>query len=232
MHDDTALLIVLWAAEQVVDELVAERAALDVVIEKALVELTRAEEIVAGIVAEQVVLKEQEHGYSRRLHTYAKKRDDTRDLIDTGRAPDFLVAEQQYEKCAAIADEAETALLELMETQDETAHRKAGASDVRDLKAHGLQVRQDAKSQRLPGLEGELAAALDGRDTALKPVSPHLLVRYGNLRKKGLSCVVPVRDGNCTGCRMALNRTTFAEHKRGIAVHHCTNCGRFLGELL
>ena len=232
MHDETARLIVLWTAEQVVDELLVERAALDVAIEKAMAEFARAEEAVEGIADEQVVLKEQEHTYSRRLHTYAEKRDDTRELIDTGRAPDFQIAERQYEKCAAIADEAETALLELMESQDETDDRKAGASDVQDLKAHGLNVCRDAKSQRLPGLEDELAAAVDGRDTALKPIPPHELSRYANLRKKGLSCVVPVRDGNCTGCRMALNRTAVAEHKRGVSVHHCTNCGRFLGELL
>jgi predicted nucleic acid-binding Zn-ribbon protein len=232
MHDDTARLIVLWTAEQVVDDLFAERTALDVTIEKAKVELERAEENVAGIAGEQVLLRDKEHAFSRRLHTYAKKRDDTRELIDAGRAPDFLLAEQQFEKCAAIADEAETALLELMEVQDETAGRKAGASDVRDLKAHGLNVRQDAKTLRLPGLEEELVTAVDSRDAGLKPIATHLVGRYANLRKKGLTCVVPVQDGNCTGCRMALNRTTFAEHKRGIAVHHCTNCGRFLGELL
>ena len=232
MHDDTARLIVLWTAEQVVDDLLAERAALDVVIEKAKVALVRAEETVAGIAAEQLLLKEKEHAFSRRLHTYAKKRDETRELIDTGRAPDFFLAEQQFGKCAAIADEAETAQLEIMEVQDETEDRKAGASNVRDLKVHGLSVCQDAKSQRLPRLEEELATAVEARDTALKPVPTHMLSRYSNLRKKGLSCVIPVQDGNCTGCRMALNRTSFAEHKRGIAVHHCTNCGRFLGELL
>jgi predicted nucleic acid-binding Zn-ribbon protein len=215
-----------------VDGLHAERAALDVEIEKARVGLARAEETLAAIEAEQVVLKDAEHVHSRRLHNYAKKRDETRELINTGRAPDFQVAEIQAEKCAAIADEAETALLELMETQDETADRKAGASDVRDLKDHGLKVHQDAKSQRLPVLEEELATAVEVRDKALVPVSSHLVGRYNNLRKKGVSCVAPVLDGNCTGCRMALNRTTFAELKRGAAVHHCTNCGRFLGELL
>jgi predicted nucleic acid-binding Zn-ribbon protein len=232
MHEDTARLIVLWTAEVVVDDLLAERTALDVVIEKAMAELAQAEETVAGIEAEQVVLKEAEHTYSRRLHTYARRRDETRELIDTGRAPDFQVAEQQYEKCAAIADEAETNLLELMENQDEIAERNTRASDVRDLKAHGLQVRRDAKNQRLPRLEDELATAVVVRDKNLALVSPYLLGRYAKLRKKGLSCVVPVRDGNCTGCRMALNRTSFAELKRGIAGHHCTNCGRFLGELL
>ncbi len=232
MHEDTARLIALWTAEQVVDDLLSERAALDEAIEKAEAELVRAEEVVAGIAAEQEVLKEQEHTHSRRLHSYARKRDDTRELIDTGRAPDFLVAEQQHEKCAAIADEAETALLEIMETQDETASRKAGAVDVRDLKTHRLNACRDAKSKRLPELEASLAAAEGERDTALEPVSAYLLGRYSNLRKKSLSCVVPVRDGNCTGCRMALNRTTLAEHKRGVTVHHCTNCGRFLGELI
>lgn len=232
MHDDTAHLVTLWTAEQAVDALLAERAGLDTAIVQAEHVLAQANDKVKHIEAEQAQLQEQEHAHSRKLHTYTKKRDDTRHLIDTGATSDYLVAESQYQKCAAIADEVETALLDIMEKQDETKARHSGSIDIRDLKQHNLQEVQSAKTGRLPSLEQELEAASIVRDAARTPVPKHLMGRYDLLREKGLSCVSTVKDAACTACRIAVNRTMLAEHKRGAKVHHCTNCGRFLGEIV
>ena len=56
--------------------------------------------------------------------------------------------------------------------------------------------------------------------------------RYDDLRKKNMSVFGDVRDGVCQGCSVKLVPTELAEHRRGVAIHYCKSCGRFMGELL
>ena len=231
LHDDTLKLITLWEAEAIRDRLLLDIASLQEAIDTANVALKKSKKDIEAVEKEQEAKKTEEHGHSRRFHTYCKKRDDTRELIDTGRATDYEVAERQYASCAAIADEEETILLEIMEQLDTIAEKLQNAISVSELKEHQRDERKREQESQLPGLQEQLQAATAARDNAREDTPKQHMSRYDRLRVKKLSCVVPIVSGNCGGCRMKITSVHLAEHKRGATTHHCQNCGRFLGAL-
>ncbi|MEE2751567.1 MAG: C4-type zinc ribbon domain-containing protein [Myxococcota bacterium] len=231
LHADTLKLITLWDAEVIRDQLLLDIASLQQSIDAAEVALAKAQQDIRLVEEEQEAKKTEEHTHSRRFHTYSKKRDETRELIDTGRAPDYEVAERQYASCAAIADEEETQLLEIMEQLDVISEKLKNTISVSELKEHQRDERKQDQADQLPGLQEQLDAATSVRDAARSDTPKHLMGRYDRLRTKELSCVVPIVSGACSGCRMKVTSVHLAEHKRGATTHHCKNCGRFLGAL-
>ena len=97
---------------------------------------------------------------------------------------------------------------------------------------HRLDTRNHEKDERIPGLEKEIQGAIETRDRAQAQVAHEWMGRYRKLRKRTVSCIAAVKDGKCQGCHVSLSRQDLSEHKRGVTVHHCKNCGRFLGKML
>jgi predicted nucleic acid-binding Zn-ribbon protein len=231
LHADTSKLIALWQAEAARDQLLQDIAALHEALDASNKVLVIAENDIEHIQQECDAKKTEEHAHSRRLHTYTKKRDETRNLIDTGRTSDYLIAERQFSSCAAIADEEETFLLEIMEQLDTIDGRLQSAISVCELKEHQRNERVRGRDDQLPGLQERLTEATELRDSARDSAPVHLMGRYNILRKKGISCVASVVSGSCGGCRVKITSVHLAEHKRGAKTHHCQNCGRFIGAL-
>jgi predicted nucleic acid-binding Zn-ribbon protein len=106
-----------------------------------------------------------------------------------------------------------------------------------------LQI-QDLKSQRKELAEGEverqveaeefhvdIASALDqldGKiDEMVAELKPAIRSRYQRLEGRG-RVVVPVINGICYGCFVAVPTARSAASSTDQALHSCENCGRFL----
>ena len=177
-------------------------------------------------------LEERERAHNTRYERYLKKSSDTERLLQTGQASNYAVAQEQLRKCLAIADQEETAILELME-EIEQRHEVIEARSKQTAHRLGLLEKKKAVlAAQLPSLEASLAEAVQIRANQASAVRDDYLLRYEQIRKKLRHAVVTISDEACNSCGMGISSMPLAEHKRGSAVHFCANCGRFLGELI
>lgn len=232
MHEQALKLDSLWRADQARDLLLRERAALADAIVRQSAALEAQQQQLAQAEATLAAVKDEERAVQRKLDTYVRHRDRARELIETGRAPDYHAAAAQLEQCARVVDEEETKLLELFERLEAATAARDGARGGLALIQGRLAEAQARQAARAEGLAAELQAATAHRDAQRDGIEREHMARYDELRRRGTSPIAPVRDGACTGCSMRVPSLELAEHRRGIALRTCRSCGRFLGELL
>ncbi|MEW6325386.1 MAG: C4-type zinc ribbon domain-containing protein [Nitrospirota bacterium] len=104
--------------------------------------------------------------------------------------------------------------------QRETDLAKAGTEAAAD-EARLAQERQHIE-QKLARLEEE-TAQLE------QTIDPALLKEYQRLRRRWKGpVIVPIQNGCCMGCRLAVLPQLIAEVRRHESAQYCQNCGRFL----
>ncbi len=112
---------------------------------------------------------------------------------------------------------------------------EAAQSAVRDESAR-LQEREKifqqertTKEGELRRLQGELERLQEERRRQANRVEASLLQTYQRLlRSRGGLAVVPVKDGSCLGCHVALTPQTYNELRKGEVFVSCANCQRIL----
>lgn len=112
--------------------------------------------------------------------------------------------------------------------------RGATASPVVSMKKivnHLIQLQEllEARAQHaaLGGGErmGELEASIGGMLKELEPATAGVFVK---LHQRGHTAIVPVVNGACTGCGMALPISQVHAVRAALQLHQCPNCSRFL----
>lgn len=177
--------------------------------------------------AELERLQTEERENSRRLKELTAKRDRTKQLIDSGRAPDYEKATQQLQQQNDLADEAETALLITME------EREAAEAELAEATASLERARTgDANSRRRykktsPGLKKEIADKTALRPALLDKIEPNRRRQYSDLRRQGLDAIAHVVKGACNHCFQSTPPQTANEIRGGRRIHNCRGCGRF-----
>ncbi len=228
MHDDLLPVRRLQDNLQAVDRLqrereaiLAEEAAAGMEVTRTVLALAAARKAVDAVVQ---ALRQTE----RRLETFQKRAEDTRRLIDAGKATDFLLARQQLESCLQVVDEAETTALEQMEARDAAIAARAGAEAEEVAAARRLERARAAREARLPVVEQEVAALVAARPPLERDLSVDCRDGVRRLRAQGRSLLVPLVDGACVLCGMRAAPQVVLEVERGTRVHACRSCGRFL----
>lgn len=86
-----------------------------------------------------------------------------------------------------------------------------------------------ASAGRLEELDGKMADIDSRKDGVADDVPPQILKRYVRLliRREG-KAVVPVIDGQCTGCQMRLPPQQYILVQRGETLEKCRSCQRYL----
>ena len=112
---------------------------------------------------------------------------------------------------------------------------EAAQSAVRDESARFqerekiFQQERTAKEGELRRLQGELERLQEERRRQADRVEANLLQTYQRLlRSRGGLAVVPVKDGSCLGCHVALTPQTYNELRKGEVFVSCANCQRIL----
>lgn len=92
-----------------------------------------------------------------------------------------------------------------------------------------FQQERTTKEGELTRLQGELEHIQEERRRQANRVEPTLLQTYQRLlRSRGGLAVVPVKDGSCLGCHVALTPQTYNELRKGEVFLICANCQRIL----
>ena len=122
----------------------------------------------------------------------------------------------------------EEEILLLFDRIEETAKAvKASEAEFR-LQEEELKRTKEAKEAELQELTRELAALRGKRSATVKEIEASFLQTYIKLSKSRGVAVVPVEDGSCTGCHVALRPQFYNEVRRSDRLYTCENCQRIL----
>jgi len=231
MHPDCKNLVDLQKADQQKDNIEAQISALKAehIAAEATVRSALEEENQRRKKLNALELREKEH--NQRYEKYLQKAKSTQRLIDTGQAHNFEAAQAQLNQCLLIADQEETALLELMEEMELLEVKIEDTSTMVALRKRQLNTKKESLDDQLPSLESAFTHATNLRDQQAEKVRSDHLKDYEQIRKKLRHAVVTIQESSCNSCGMEVSSMTLAEHKRGSGVHRCDNCNRFLGEV-
>ncbi len=122
----------------------------------------------------------------------------------------------------------ETEILEQMEQGDLTAKAVADAERVFQAEQSACQHDRQEKEGRLAVLQKELAEVTTTRNAQTARLDRDLLRLYTRLMQNRDAAVVPVVDGSCQGCGMALTPQSYAEIRRNDRMFTCPSCNRIL----
>ncbi|MCB9687307.1 MAG: hypothetical protein H6738_14110 [Alphaproteobacteria bacterium] len=168
----------------------------------------------------------EERGIQRRLDDLRAKHASALRMLETG-AGSPEAAERQRQNCEHLIDEAETQMLELLETQDAA---RAALELAKSKVEQAERVLNTARKELPPRIDEAAAAAtrlqaeLEG---VLGDLPPDLRSRYKGLREKGRWPVARIKDASCSACSMTAPPQTMVELKRG-RLMSCHGCHRWL----
>ena len=133
--------------------------------------------------------------------------------------------EQLKEKISGL----ETRILELMDEQEQ-AGKRTGAAEAAFRAAEALHRRdREAREKDLARLQEELAGLQKARKQVAGRVDRELYQNYARLmRIREGTAVVPVREGSCAGCFVALPPQTYNEVRQNDRRITCPHCERIL----
>lgn len=107
----------------------------------------------------------------------------------------------------------------LLEIQDLQAQRQGLAEEaLREVESAVFAMKVEDAVRALEDKIGELEGRLELRVRS----------RYDRLQVRGMRIVVPVLQGVCYGCFMAVPTAVASEAVRNARIDVCENCGRFL----
>jgi predicted nucleic acid-binding Zn-ribbon protein len=164
----------------------------------------------------------------RKLDAYRKRVATTRTMIDTGKAPDYRLAEQQLRNCTEMVDQLETEALELMEQRDEAEQAMEAAERAFVQAREAAEKAVVRERDRIP----EIDRALEDLDLARPPLQAALAPEHKGpfriLRSRKRFALSHLQDGACSRCNYGAPSQVVNEIEGHQRVHTCRNCGRFL----
>jgi predicted nucleic acid-binding Zn-ribbon protein len=228
VHADTARIVALWEIDHAIDLLKTEIKRLYADVEAAKQSIADAEGALAEREKELVAAKEGERALSRKLAMYVGQRDRTKEMLDTGTAPDYGAAKKQYEQCSAIADATESELLEAMQkSETATAERDAAVAQLANEKQR-LATAQEVRKSKDHGLRVELEAKTPIREERWKAIHPEDRTQYANLMRLGKEPIAEIRGKTCFACHTEVGPQARVEIAQAKATHRCRGCQRWL----
>ena len=145
-------------------------------------------------------LREAERRLNRRMEEYVIRRDRTKEMIDEGRAPDFLSARRQLEQCTAIVDELEVEVLEHMEQREEMETRIATLIEQLERTRQEDQAGRDRYAEASPGLKAQVAELTTQRPALLERLNPDHRRIYENHHRLGRAALTHLEGKVCQSC--------------------------------
>ncbi|MEN0062970.1 MAG: hypothetical protein AAGA48_12525 [Myxococcota bacterium] len=142
-------------------------------------------------------------------------------------AGDPDAAERQRTKCAALIDEAETEMLELMEAADE-AEASRVAAQTAQAEAEATRVTAESEvPDHTQRLEAEIQDLLAKRPGLLAELPSDHRGRYEAFRARNKWAVARIERNACTACRMEVRPQHLTDLRKG-RMEPCRGCHRWL----
>src|SRR5271166_6499992 len=109
-------------------------------------------------------------------------------------------------------------------TRKSIAAHEGDVARLREL----VERERGATQGKIADLERELATARVTRDHVAKAVRPDVLKKYGAIRMKRGLAIVPVHEGVCRGCNMAIPPQLYNQLHRANSLETCPQCNRLI----
>jgi predicted nucleic acid-binding Zn-ribbon protein len=227
MHADLERLASLNDLDQELDRVLRELADARALVQRADDAIADATRTRDAAQAEVDVARNEERTLQRKLEEYKTRQQGAIRILETG-AGDPTLAERQLSQCAAILDQTETEMLELMERQDRlkaqltATERALDKTGIARKEAEHLAPGRIAKLDRQRvELEAKRAQLSDGLPIDLRK-------RYDTLRGGKKKYAVARLDKDvCRGCQMVVGSQQIADIRRGL-MEPCRGCGRWV----
>ncbi|MEQ1502698.1 MAG: hypothetical protein ABMB14_10735 [Myxococcota bacterium] len=228
MNDDQVTLERLDALDRDVARLDTEAAGLRTRLSDAETGLTAAETARATAAQALEASKTEERVHQRRVEELRGSRGAALRVLETG-IGNADAAQRQLEKCDALIDEAETAVLTQLEAQDALNATLDHADRVLATARTTLTL---AKAEVPPKLDQNASARitrLAGRSTLLEALPNDLRQRYEGFRSRGRWAVAKIKADVCEACAMTVQPQMAADLRKGRLVA-CHGCHRWLSD--
>lgn len=147
--------------------------------------------------------------------------------VEDARSYHAMVREMDsMERINRSREEEKVALMEELQLQE--ANLAAVDQDHSALKAE-LEVKRDGLQEKLDACTARLESLGGVRDTASQAIPNPVFQRYEFIRRRlEHPVIVPVEDGICSGCHIAVPPQSFIELQRGQQILSCPNCQRLI----
>jgi hypothetical protein len=122
----------------------------------------------------------------------------------------------------------ETEILEFLEKSDGAAKVLAQAETVFRAVEAVHQKERGEKEAQLASVKQELDRIREARKGQASRLDAELLQQYTRVMRSRGVVVVPVKDGSCGGCGVALPPQQFVEVRRNDRMFTCPSCSRIL----
>jgi hypothetical protein len=144
---------------------------------------------------------------------------------------DFAAASREVENKRRMIAEREEELIKVIGTMEATSAQLAQREkDVEALRQH-VTTEEATVASRTAELTAELDKQESGRQAIASQVPRDLLRRYEQVQRRRGIALVPVVDGICKGCFMALPPQLNNIIARGTSLESCPSCQRLLYRL-
>lgn len=228
MHADLVQISNVWQCDVRIDALKAEHEGLNRTIKSAEAALVAADAAVAAGQAALAAAKTAERTNARELDSYTEKRTSTREMINTGTAPDYAAAERQLANVIARIDTLETAGIELLDALEAAGDVLKAAEKARKDAVEALAAAKSALTARDAPLRKELGEILPRREAAWEELHPELRPLYFDMRRKKKRALVNVVEKTCSVCSTFVPPQVWLDTESGKEAHRCTGCGGWL----
>lgn len=228
MHADLVQISNVWQSDVRIDALKAEHEGLNRAIKSAEAALVAADAAVVTGQAALAAAKTAERTNTRELDSYTEKRASTREMINTGTAPDYAAAERQLANVIARIDTLETAGIELLDALEAAGDGLKAAEKTRTDAAEALAAAKAALAARDAPLRKELGEILPRREAAWEELHPELRPLYFDMRRKKKRALVNVVEKTCSVCSTFVPPQVWLDTESGREAHRCTGCGGWL----
>ena len=228
MHRDLVEVSNVWQCDSRIDALKAEHEALNRAIKAAELALESATQSVAQADQALTSAKAADRANTRELDSYTEKRTSTRQMIDTGTAPDYAAAERQLANVIARIDALENSGLELLDRLEAAqALAKATERERASAEAALAAAKADLASKDGP-IRKELGEILPRREAAWEHMHPELKPMYQDQRRKKKRALVNVVEKTCSVCSTFVPPQVWLDTDSGKEAHRCTGCGGWI----
>lgn len=231
MNEDLLEIRKLLRVETELEELKQRAGELAATVKKRRERVAQREAERDQALAELPEAKEAERVLQRRVEDYVRKRDKTQQLIDQGKAPDFLAAERQVKGCQDVIDRLEGELLEAMEARERVEARIAAAEEAISIEKARVRDALTRQSEKRPAIEARWKELAPLRKQRRADMAHDLLRRYDDLRTRKRPVLVSVVSGSCEHCHMSVAPNLIQSFDRGRLVS-CKGCGCWLWEIV
>ncbi len=228
LHPDILAVQRVYVLDSRIDEAIASITRLEDAIRKAVARVRAGRQTRESVKAELAEVDKEEARLEKRIDAYTAKRDKTQQIIDAGQAPDFLVAQSQLQQCAAIVDDSELELLEVMEAKETIQARLAKVEAQLGIEDGRLKQARGSRDVGRPPLESLVKELRPKRAAAWKLLPTDLRGGYETLRKKKQPVLVSLLDGVCTHCHIEARAQTVIEVVDQKTAHRCRGCSGFV----